>query len=164
MYTVVELLIKNNTLDGCILRGKDDEYIVIYRNGVCRYNEIGPIIIAGSRYGFEARKGNKWVVVIDGQESKEYDWVAYLTFSPDGSRYGFVAERLKKRIVVIDGQESKGYYNVRGLRFSPDGSKYAYIVERSDYTYEVIVNDKVSNKKVMECDRLVDIDLDVVLS
>ena len=73
-----------------------------------------------------ARAGEKWIVVIDGQEGKDYDDIQSLIFSPDGRRVVYQGRVGEKWIVVIDGQEGKDYDDIQSLIFSPDGQRVVY--------------------------------------
>jgi Tol biopolymer transport system component len=58
-------------------------------------------------------KSNKWVLVYDGQEGKQYDSIISFMFSPDGNHIVYVANNLKDKsnessrrwYVMIDGVE-----------------------------------------------------------
>jgi hypothetical protein len=100
----------------------------------------------GSRLAFAAKKGERWVVRADRQESKEYDEVVgdTLTFSPDGRRLAYRARRGPKWLVVTDGREGPEYDDLVGNErpgrfarldpqppvFSPDGRWVAYPARR----------------------------------
>lgn len=64
-----------------------------------------------SFYGIVKMKhSDKYVAIIDGKESDEYNSIGRLVFSSSGDRYGFVARRENgKYVAVIDGKESKEY-------------------------------------------------------
>ena len=90
---------------------------------------------------YGARKGNKWFVVVDGQEGKQYDGLTSGTpiFSPDNKRVAYGAMTEKKWFVVVDGQEGKQYDGiVKGsiIKFNPDGSIY-YLAIKGNGTYLV---------------------------
>ena len=78
-----------------------------------------------------ARRGGKWLVVVDGVEGKEYDGIGKgtLVFSPDSKRVAYEAQRGGKWLVVVDGVEGKEYDGiVEGtLVFSPDSKRVAYV-------------------------------------
>ncbi|MDW8026564.1 MAG: hypothetical protein RMK18_11970, partial [Armatimonadota bacterium] len=61
------------------------------------------------RFAYEARRGGKEFVVVDGEEGKEYDGIGTLIFSPDSKHLAYGAERGKKQFVVVDGVEGKEY-------------------------------------------------------
>jgi hypothetical protein len=61
---------------------------------------------------YAVRRGKKQLVVVDGDEGKEYDAVRNdsLTFSPDSRRVAYsAAHGDKKWLVVVDEEESKEY-------------------------------------------------------
>ncbi|MFH1009684.1 MAG: hypothetical protein V1784_00440, partial [bacterium] len=118
----------------------------------------------GRRVAYVARRRDKQVVVVDGQEGKEYDKIGILSleFSPDGKRVAYRALRGDKQLVVVDGQEGKEYNEIgegdpifssdatyldsvldkfqqRTPIFSPDGKRFAYRAQRG-YMHLVVVD------------------------
>ena len=86
----------------------------------------------GNRLAYGARKGDKWLVVVDGRESELYDFLGSTTgihFSPDGSRVAYAALVDKKWRLVLDGQMQQPHDNVGELAFSPDGKRVAYAAQ-----------------------------------
>ena len=69
-----------------------------------RFNEMAYI----------ACKGNKWCVVVNGNEGKEYDGIVShsLVFSPDSSRLGYAAAVGKKQLAIVDGDEGNLYEGI----------------------------------------------------
>jgi Tol biopolymer transport system component len=93
------------------------------------------------RLVFRAKRGEKWLVVTNGREGKEYDGVELRDIrairARPSNRVAYTAERGDKQIVVIDGEESAAYDGVKSwelrqpvLIFSPDGEHVAYVAER----------------------------------
>jgi dipeptidyl aminopeptidase/acylaminoacyl peptidase len=94
-----------------------------------------------------ALERSRWMVVVDGQEGKEYPWVLCLTFSPDSRRLAHVATLPDHRgmTVVVDGQEGRSYHGIHGviihpapserghspIRFSPDSRRVAFGASQS---------------------------------
>lgn len=79
------------------------------------------------RIAYPARRGNKWLFVVDGDEGKEYDGVWLGQFSPDSRHFAYVAPLGGKMCCVLDGVEGKAYDNVEHLRFSPDSERVVYV-------------------------------------
>ncbi len=98
---------------------------------------------------FKARRGNRWLMVIDGVASKEYDAgttddISFseddeIAFSPDSRRVAYVAQKMGKEMVVVDGAEGKLYDDINNLQFTHDGRHYAYTAQRGA-KYVVVVN------------------------
>ena len=63
----------------------------------------------GNRLAYTARKGNKWVMVVDGEESAEFDGVREPYFSFDGKHICYVGFRGNDAIMVLDGRECGKY-------------------------------------------------------
>jgi Tol biopolymer transport system component len=86
----------------------------------------------GQRVGYWAKRAGKRLVVIDGVEGEEYEYVNYLTWSPDGRRVAYNAGRpLLKCFVVVDGAPVGPYLDVdSGPVFSPDSKRVAYVATR----------------------------------
>lgn len=63
------------------------------------------------RVAYEAGRGKKQLVVVDGVEGKEYDGIGEWSAlsSPDSKRVAYGARRGKKWLVVVDGVEGKEY-------------------------------------------------------
>lgn len=71
--------------------------------------------------------GNKWFVVVDGEEQKQYDSIGdTLIFSPDAKRLAYAAQEGNKWFVIVDGQECTKYDGVSSITFSPDSKRVAY--------------------------------------
>ncbi|MFA4016990.1 MAG: hypothetical protein RUDDFDWM_002102, partial [Candidatus Fervidibacterota bacterium] len=90
------------------------------------------------RFAYKAMRGKKRLVVVDGEEGKEYDVVWDLIFSPDSKRLAYVASRGNKLLVVVDGEEGKEYDEVWGLIFSPDSKHLAYRARRGNKWFVVV--------------------------
>ncbi|MEN6356144.1 MAG: hypothetical protein ABFD83_03560 [Armatimonadota bacterium] len=63
----------------------------------------------GNRLAYTARKGSKWVMVVDGKESAEFDGVREPYFSADSKHICYVGFRGKDAILVLDGKECGKY-------------------------------------------------------
>ena len=58
------------------------------------------------RVAYVARRGGKWLVVVDGVEGKEYDAIGAPLFSPDGQRVAY----------SLAGARGARHYRVTGVR------------------------------------------------
>jgi Tol biopolymer transport system component len=85
----------------------------------------------GTRLAYGAKAGNKWFVVVDGKEGKQYNIIMEGTplFSPDSKRVAYDAQLDNKRCVIMDGKEEKQYDGIGAgsLVFSPDSKRLAYV-------------------------------------
>lgn len=66
----------------------------------------------GRRLAYAARKGAKWVMVVDGQEGPEFDRVREPYFSADSKHVAYVGFRGKECALVMDGKERGSYPGV----------------------------------------------------
>ena len=76
--------------------------------------------------------GNKWFVVVDGKEEKQYDRIGSGSlFSPDSKRVAYGAKVGNKQFVVVDGKEEKQYDSILGAGpvFSPDSQRVGYAAQ-----------------------------------
>ena len=71
------------------------------------YSCTRPILFPGgnSTEVFVAHKGNKWMVVANGVEGREYDYVRTPVLTPDRSRLAYVAEKNGREVLVVGSQE-----------------------------------------------------------
>jgi len=98
----------------------------------------------GKRFVYQAKRGDKWVMVIDGEAGPGFDQLDLLTltFSPDGRRVAYVGDNnvgTEKHtgVAVVDGRPGPVYGSVRGLQFSPDSKRVAYEAEKNEKEFVV---------------------------
>ena len=101
------------------------------------YKEIeqGVLSVDGQHCAYVAKKGEKWLVVLDGQEGPEYDKIGKfgffeLIFSEDGERFAYAAQKGEKWVIVLDGRESPEYDEIGNYVFSADSRHFASEVEQ----------------------------------
>ncbi|MFN7181761.1 MAG: WD40 repeat domain-containing protein [Planctomycetota bacterium] len=87
----------------------------------------------------------KRVAIIDGKETREYDNIWSVVFSPDNKSVGFIARKGEKELLVIDGEESKEYAYVSTLRFSSNNKKVGFTAYQDGK--QVVVIDGKENKE-----------------
>jgi hypothetical protein len=108
------------------------------------YDDIGPIIFStdGKRVAYPAKRGSKWVMVVDGQEGPEYDEIGLSSdiFSPDSKRLVYGAMKGDKWFVVLDGKvgPESGYDFVGYFIFSPDSKRLVYAAGKGLRQYMVV--------------------------
>ncbi|MEW6683817.1 MAG: hypothetical protein AB1451_12990 [Nitrospirota bacterium] len=116
--------------------------LVVVRNGISspEYDEIGVIDFSqdGQRLAYTARRGDRWMVVVDGVEQGDYDLALSFGgiipleipgfFDPTGERVAYAAKRGGRWSAVIDGVEGPPYdwIDAFSARFSADGRHLAY--------------------------------------
>jgi hypothetical protein len=83
-------------------------------------------------------RGQKQILVVDGQEGVEYDKINGLVFSPDGKRVAYMALDGQRQLMVVDGHAGEGYAQVAVPVFSPNGKHVAYSAKKGEHMLEVI--------------------------
>ncbi len=104
-----------------------------------------PVIFSpdGTRVAYVAKRRGKMVMVVDGVESPEYEWVTDPVFSARGNRLAYHAKRRGRWVAFVDGVEQPE--NTGALIFSPDGQHVAYVT--SDDRKIFVVLDGVPGKQ-----------------
>jgi len=100
-----------------------------------RHGEIVPFATPdGCHIAFVAQKGDKQLVVVDGELGPEFDGIdeRSLVFSPDGKRMAYVARKGDKWLVVVDGKTGPAFDGISQPVFSPDGKRIAYAAQKGD--------------------------------
>jgi len=124
-----------------VIDGREEEY----RDGIGATIVFSP---NSRRFAYVAQKDNKYSVVIDGQEGKQFDAIGNgsIIFSPDSNHVVYCAQTDNKRFVVINGKEEKKYDDVgnKSLVFSPD-SKYLAYMAQSDNKHFVVFGAEKQN-------------------
>jgi len=87
----------------------------------------------------------KYFVVVDDEESQDYDFVRKLTFSSDSKRLFYIAEKEAKEFVVVDNKESQAYDKIKGFFVSPDGKHLAYFIKSGEKWRLVLDNKETQN-------------------
>lgn len=88
----------------------------------------------GKHLAFEARRGEKWMLVVDDQEGPAYDDIKAdsIRCGRDGSHWSYAALKGQKNVAVVDGKEGKECDETVGVRLSADGVRFAYVAREGD--------------------------------
>jgi dipeptidyl aminopeptidase/acylaminoacyl peptidase len=90
----------------------------------------------GRRIAYMAKKGDRFVVVVDGEESPEFDELSFPAFSPDGSRIAYFGVRDGVESLHVNGEKTAdllpGDFCEGVPYFSPDGKRLAYFFMRKE--------------------------------
>lgn len=81
-----------------------------------------------SHIAYRAKSGDKWLVVRDGIEGKQYDSVSAPVFSPDSKTLAYAAVSGDTRYLVTNGAEKEQKGGVYVIAFSPNSKHTAYVV------------------------------------
>jgi formylglycine-generating enzyme required for sulfatase activity/Tol biopolymer transport system component len=107
-------------------------------------DNIGPISFSpdGQRVAYPAKKGSKWVVVVDGQAGPDYENISLGSsiFSPDSKHFVYGATKGNKWFIVMDSKvmpESE-YDAVGHFTFSPDSSRFVYASGKANEQHIVV--------------------------
>ena len=109
----------------------------------------GNCSLDGWHMAYVTRKGDKQLVVLDGQAGPEYNRIGLPTWSPDGLRLAYVAVRGQKSLVVVDGQPGPEWDAVEGegsaipmwfgaVVFSADSKRVIYKARKGDKRLVVV--------------------------
>lgn len=93
---------------------------------------------SGKSVAYLAQKGNKYVVVKNNSQSKEYDAVGPIVISTDGQRIAYPVMVGTKWQMVIDGKEGNQYDFIAAPIFSPDGRHVLYQAQEGKKWFLVI--------------------------
>lgn len=112
----------------------------------------------GRRLVYVAKKGERAVVVIDGQEGPIYDKIGQPIpiFSPDGAHIAYTARDYgQPESVILDGKAGPGFDNIppQSLLFSPAGGRLAYGGQHINGNWSAVV-DGVVGPTYDQVDRL----------
>ncbi|MBN1918200.1 MAG: PD40 domain-containing protein [Verrucomicrobia bacterium] len=96
----------------------------------------GPFVFSpnGDRLAYGAQVGDKWIVVVDGQEGKPYDEIGdfSLAFSPDGQTIAYTARTGDVWFVIVGEREATQYTTMPGRGVFDSSNTLRYIVEDGD--------------------------------
>ncbi|MEE8200108.1 MAG: hypothetical protein V3R29_02980 [Candidatus Acidoferrales bacterium] len=86
----------------------------------------------GQRVAWRVKRGQKWVVMVNGEElGAEYEKVEWIIFSPNSQRLAYRAKRGDNRwVMVVDGEPGPEFEKVGDPSFSPDSQSLAYVAKR----------------------------------
>lgn len=88
---------------------------------------------------YKVQKDDKWVVVIDGQESALYDDVANPTFSLDGTQFAYSATIDGEEFVIMNNeQQGEAYFDIRQILFNSTGSTLAFLADTGNGSLVVV--------------------------
>jgi hypothetical protein len=115
---------------------------------------ISPVIFGpnDNRIAYAAMKGEKWVVVVDGEKGLEYDGIGgqgySIALSPDGKSFAYVASIGERWFVVANGEEQRKYDDIAAGTpiFSPDGKHLFYGARKEGKWLVVIDGEEVGDE------------------
>jgi hypothetical protein len=85
------------------------------------------------------KRGDRMIAVAAQEvEEKEYDWVAFPSFSSDDRRMAYSARTGDRWLAVVDQAEGVEYDLISVPVFSPDGSRVAYWAKSGERWFVVV--------------------------
>lgn len=89
------------------------------------------------------KKNDRWVAVLNGQESAEYPWIlaSTLIISAQNAKIAFVVQEGNEMRLVRDGKEGPRYKEITRPAFSRDGAHLAYVARKSPGAKAVVILD-----------------------
>ena len=134
----VPVIRPDNKGAGIIMISKDGSFLhqAFFHDGVKekQYDETADLVYSkdGSMHAYAARKGNNWLVVVNGREGPVFDRVVTPVFGPDSKLFVYRARKDDKRFVVVADavgnvlRQHPSYEQVFPLVFTADGKSVAY--------------------------------------
>jgi Tol biopolymer transport system component len=100
-------------------------------------------------YAYAAKRGKKWLMVVDGKEGPEFLEVNSPRFSRDGQHFAYSAMTQKGETIVLwamvaDGKRGPEFEELSLPVFSPDSQHLAYRGKRDNYREVLILDGKVT--------------------
>ncbi len=95
----------------------------------------------GKRTAYQARKGKKYYVVIDGVIDRGYDLARVFTFSANNRDSMYIAQEGKMEYLILNGKKAVETGQVSKAGFSKDGNSW-YCLAFNNNKYSLYVNGK----------------------
>jgi len=123
---------------------EDNETIKVWKDSKMKMEDIRNPVKGGKprfssdckKLAYAAEKGDKWTIVVNETESKEYDGIGIKTpiFSPDSKKLAFVAINNGKHLVIVNDEIIGEYEAIAndGITFSPDSTRLGYIAKKRE--------------------------------
>jgi hypothetical protein len=95
----------------------------------------------GKNSVYKIKKGDKWSVIWNGTEGKDYDFVSNPVFSPDGNQLAYSAETGGQAYVVVNNtQEIYAYQKAGFITWNPNGQTIAFVATKDDASSVIITS------------------------
>ncbi|MHC4715885.1 MAG: hypothetical protein ACYS5V_02870 [Planctomycetota bacterium] len=109
----------------------------------------------GRRYAYRARRGLRWVLVVDGEAQLECTAMYPPVFSPDSRHVACWIRRRGREMVALDGRVGREYETVHAdsITFSPDGRHLAYVARTADQARIVADGVEATGRYAARCGR-----------
>jgi WD40 repeat protein len=119
--------------------------VVVDNNLGPEFEDTGKIVFSpdSKRTCYSHKRGDKWYIMMDGEEAGPYDEVSSdKWFSPDSQKRAFWARKGNKYFMVVNDSE-KPIPGIAGMTvFSSDSKRIAYLVsDEMGKKYHVVVDD-----------------------
>lgn len=114
------------------------EYIIFDGREIAEYNDIyeGPVLSTDGQhlaYAYGVGRPPSPNIIVDNQEKGSFNFLRYLTFSPDGAYFAFMTSTEKgKYYIKVNGEDGKEYDAIAKPIFSPDNQHLAYAAKEGN--------------------------------
>lgn len=130
---------ENGSLFYLMMRSREDGFITMLDGKELEWFEGYATAPDGSSSAYLKQKENKkYVIVKDGVEGEEYDYIRNIEFSKDGKSFYYFIKKNDKEVLVLDGVEGNPYDDIGGLMFSDDGKNYLYTAKKGEKSLLVV--------------------------
>ena len=97
-----------------------------------RYTTVARLVFGPGRdFYYLARKGNAWLLVGNGKESKPHDLISDLALLPKSGKPLLTARDREQELLIVDGHESRRWEQITEVTFTPRDSVPAYVASDS---------------------------------
>ncbi len=115
--------------------------LTVFSNGSARFSYT---IFSrdGKHFAYVARRGGKWLAVLDGRAGPTFDGIGELGFSEDGTRMAYSARNGGRSFMVVDGRVGGEFEVVLAWQFINKGNHMEYVA-RTGGRLVVVDDDRV---------------------
>jgi Tol biopolymer transport system component len=103
------------------------------------YDEVGPYLhFSNGAFAYKAKQGDRWHIVLNGEDGKDYDEVGDPVLSKDGKTVVYQTISKPVHFITRYGAELKAFDGVLPPVISPSGNRIAYGAKRGESWFYVV--------------------------